>query len=497
MNSQQIPIGTISVSRGLRLTMTEQGWRAETQHRKLRRLNGWDYHRPCTYLITIGCQRHQTPPRPIGIPDDDRSVQPLPAEWRYPEWLLRAYSKAGRPHLFGEVAGRAGAASAVGSAPEAQSTWAAAVCPSSSSASSSAALIALTPFGLEVDALIRAIPTWCPQVRILRHVVMPNHIHMVMQVIARLPEKQALGNVINRFKSYVNRAYKHIALGLPASTLVEVANAKPAQSLTQHYVRKQGRGCTHPKNGLVFEADFHDRIAFSQQQLQRMLQYVDDNPKRLWQITQNRQYFVRLHNLPITMPYLPTGGTKGWGRCQAELTGLLAPITYDPPLPTAQQTNEQPADWQANPPQRQTVTFNMMGNRFLLDSPCSIQIQVSRKASAEEIAAYQADILAACEHGVVPVSPCISPGERQIARAVLEAAFPLIVLMPRGIPADMKQKVGYTEYYEACAAGRLLMLSPWGYQEKEQELQRWQCLFLNDLSLQLTLDNNFLSEDTE
>lgn len=497
MNSQQIPIGTISVSRGLRLTMTEQGWRAETQHRKLRRLNGWDYHRPCTYLITIGCQRHQTPPRPIGIPDDDRSVQPLPAEWRYPEWLLRAYSKAGRPHLFGEVAGRAGAASAVGSAPEAQSTWAAAVCPSSSSASSSAALIALTPFGLEVDALIRAIPTWCPQVRILRHVVMPNHIHMVMQVIARLPEKQALGNVINRFKSYVNRAYKHIALGLPASTLVEVANAKPAQSLTQHYVRKQGRGCTHPKNGLVFEADFHDRIAFSQQQLQRMLQYVDDNPKRLWQITQNRQYFVRLHNLPITMPYLPTGGTKGWGRCQAELTGLLAPITYDPPLPTAQQMNEQPADWQANPPQRQTVTFNMMGNRFLLDSPCSIQIQVSRKASAEEIAAYQADILAACEHGVVPVSPCISPGERQIARAVLEAAFPLIVLMPRGIPADMKQKVGYTEYYEACAAGRLLMLSPWGYQEKEQELQRWQCLFLNDLSLQLTLDNNFLSEDTE
>ena len=508
MDSQQIPIGTISVSRGLRLTMTEQGWRAETQHRKLRRLNGWDYHRPCTYLITIGCQRHQTPPRPIGIPDDDRSVQPLPAEWRYPEWLLRAYSKAGRPHLFGEVAGRAGAASAVGagamgavgamgSAPEAQSTWAAAVCASSSSASSSAALIALTPFGLEVDALIRAIPTWCPQVRILRHVVMPNHIHMVVQVIARLPEKQALGNVINRFKSYVNRAYKHIALGLPASTLVEVANAKPVQSLTQHYVRKQGRGCTHPKNGLVFEADFHDRIAFSQQQLQRMLQYVDDNPKRLWQITQNRQYFVRLHNLPITMPYLPTGGTKGWGRCQAELTGLLAPITYDPPLPTAQQTNEQPADWQANPPQRQTVTFNMMGNRFLLDSPCSIQIQVSRKASAEEIAAYQADILAACEHGVVPVSPCISPGERQIARAVLEAAFPLIVLMPRGIPADMKQKVGYAEYYEACAAGRLLMLSPWGYQEKEQELQRWQCLFLNDLSLQLTLDNNFLSEDTE
>lgn len=508
MDSQQIPIGTISVSRGLRLTMTEQGWRAETQHRKLRRLNGWDYHRPCTYLITIGCQRHQTPPRPIGIPDDDRSVQPLPAEWRYPEWLLRAYSKAGRPHLFGEVAGRAGAAFAVGagamgavgamgSAPEAQSTWAAAVCASSSSASSSAALIALTPFGLEVDALIRAIPTWCPQVRILRHVVMPNHIHMVVQVIARLPEKQALGNVINRFKSYVNRAYKHIALGLPASTLVEVANAKPVQSLTQHYVRKQGRGCTHPKNGLVFEADFHDRIAFSQQQLQRMLQYVDDNPKRLWQITQNRQYFVRLHNLPITMPYLPTGGTKGWGRCQAELTGLLAPITYDPPLPTAQQTNEQPADWQANPPQRQTVTFNMMGNRFLLDSPCSIQIQVSRKASAEEIAAYQADILAACEHGVVPVSPCISPGERQIARAVLEAAFPLIVLMPRGIPADMKQKVGYAEYYEACAAGRLLMLSPWGYQEKEQELQRWQCLFLNDLSLQLTLDNNFLSEDTE
>ena len=62
------------------------------------------------------------------------------------------------------------------------------------------------------------------------------------------------------------------------------------------------------------------------------------------------------------------------------------------------------------------------------------------------------------------VSPCISPGEKQIATAVLEAQFPLIVLLLKGFPPFFKPQ---PRYLMACAEGRLLMLSPNPWQNKK------------------------------
>ena len=159
--------------------------------------------------------------------------------------------------------------------------------------------------------------------------------------------------------------------------------------------------------------------------------------------------------------------------------------------------------------------------------PEKMQIQCSRKASDAEIEAMKADVLDACAHGIVPVSPCISPGEKAVARAVLEAGKPLIVLFPQGIPSDMRNKAGFGPYFDACANGQLLILSPWEYGKpatarmqhaagsvmssqppaastptrpsqsaaastptrpaRSTKLQRWQCLFLNDLAAQLAV----------
>ena len=58
-----------------------------------------------------------------------------------------------------------------------------------------------------------------------------------------------------------------------------------------------------------------------------------------------------------------------------------------------------------------------VGNRFLLDNPFKVQIQVSRRISADALAAEQQKLLHAAAHGAVLVSPCISPGEKQIAHA--------------------------------------------------------------------------------
>jgi hypothetical protein len=73
-------------------------------------------------------------------------------------------------------------------------------------------------------------------------------------------------------------------------------------------------------------------------------------------------------------------------------------------------------------------------------------------------------VLHQAENGCVTVTAAISPGERQIAKAVREAGFPLIILLKDGFPkaGDPHEKFYKPGglYFEACAAGRLLLLEP-------------------------------------
>jgi len=80
------------------------------------------------------------------------------------------------------------------------------------------------------------------------------------------------------------------------------------------------------------------------------------------------------------------------------------------------------------------------------------------------------------ERGAVFVSPCISPGEKAIAKAALEEDRRLIVLLANGIAPHYKPP---GRYFDACAAGRLLMLAPFSHQRQRQTITREQCLELN------------------
>jgi len=74
------------------------------------------------------------------------------------------------------------------------------------------------------------------------------------------------------------------------------------------------------------------------------------------------------------------------------------------------------------------------------------------------------------------VSPCISPGEKEIAKAALEAGRPLIVLLENGF-APLYKPAG--RYFEACVSGRLLMVAPFPYHRQKRTITREQCLTLN------------------
>ncbi len=475
-------VGTKIVRAGVTFTMTEDGWRAELQHSMMRRCRNWDYSRPWCYLVTLGCQHHEVVPMPEGIPvkaGNVEVVQPIPSDWHLPQWLDDVYAKPGSPHMFGRLTG----------------------------ATAAEARIELNAFGRCVEEMIASIPATYPQVRILEHIVMPNHLHMVIRITAPLPAKTPLGIVLNNFKSWVNRRYKEVALGLPANTLMRVPqpsgagrsatgvscfqssvscfqsgteNTKLGPENTKPGPEKRGHGGKNPKRGLVFEPGFHDRILFREGQLQCMIDYCRDNPRRLWEVVNNRRYFETVEGLELSMPLLAAGGTAGHNRWTGPVTGLLAPVRYS--------QSQSTGSWY------QTVTFSAIGNRSLLKVAERIQIQCSRSMTTEAVEARTQDVLDACQHGVVPISPCISPGEKSVARAVLDAGYSLIALLPQGIPPTHYKP--YRQFFDACARGQLLLLSPWVFEGGVSHVKRWQCLFMNDLAAQLVVIETTTNKET-
>jgi hypothetical protein len=118
-----------------------------------------------------------------------------------------------------------------------------------------------------------------------------------------------------------------------------------------------------------------------------------------------------------------------------------------------------------------------MGNLFLLKKPCRPQVQCSRRLTPGQIEERKAFFLARAAEGAVIVSPSISPGERAIVAAVYEAGYPLILLMKKGFHQLQKPP---KHFFDACAEGRMLWLSPYAYSNRPVPLFREMCLQLNE-----------------
>lgn len=127
-------------------------------------------------------------------------------------------------------------------------------------------------------------------------------------------------------------------------------------------------------------------------------------------------------------------------------------------------------------------TFAAIGNHWLLERGVRMQVRCHNNTSAANlqlIARQKEYFLERGEKGGVVVSPCISAGEKEIARAALDAGHPLIVILENGF-APLYKPPG--KYFEACAKGLLLMLAPWPYHMEKRTITRGQCLALNSMA---------------
>ena len=294
-----------------------------------------------------------------------------------------------RKALFGKVVGRSEAVEPSAEAPH----------------------VELSPLGKAVEQIWLTIGGHHPEVKVVALQMMPDHLHAILFVREKM--EKPLGKVLLGVKQACNQAFRKL---MPVE-FVAVAQ--------QH--AKQDRN-----NGLLFAKGFNDQILLRDGQLERWLNYLKDNPRRLLMKRENPDLFRVQRGL--------------------EYAGQ---------------------------------SFSAIGNRFLLERPLKLQVQCSRRMTEADLKVKLEACLKAARQGTVLVSPAISKGEKVIMRAAFDEGLPLIYLQENGF-TDLAKPGG--KRMEACARGQLLILSPWEHHNEKITIKRGQCLELNEMARMICED---------
>lgn len=270
--------------------------------------------------------------------------------------------------------------------------------------SAETAFVRLNSFGRHVCQMLSGLAQFYKgkgyALKVLAQMVMPDHVHLVIQVLEPLP--QSIGAVVRGFKSGCTKVYKE-EFYCSGENAAEVHGESPV-----HFAR------IFASRGSVWQQDaayYHERILHAPGQLRRMIDYVKDNPRRLWLKRHNPDLF-KLHR-------------------QTEVAGL---------------------------------SFTSMGNHFFLNWPDCQTVEMSRSATNEQIQELLNTVLIAAHNGAVTYTAAISKGEQIIARSLREQGYPLVVLLNDGFPKEGAPNERYYKpggiYFEACSKGLLLLLEP-------------------------------------
>jgi len=297
--------------------------------------------------------------------------------------------------------------------------------------------VALSPIGQCVDKALGQISSFYPQVKLIGRQIMPDHLHFILFVTERIPVP--LGTIITGFKAGCRKAIRAtagnpavISAAKPQGTQPAKPQGRPVEwsavlqpSLSQLASKQPAAPSRLQQPGILWEHGYHDRVLYGKNQLEAMLNYIHDNPRRLM-VKRSRSAYFRSFTIRID--------------------GVL---------------------------------LYAYGNLELLKAPRLLSVKCSRSITDSQLQEQCSSLLLQKTEGGVLVSPFISKGERTIESAAIECGMPIIKLMENGFAPFFKPWGGY---FDLCAAGKLLLLSPYEYHTERVALSRAVCMQLNAIA---------------
>ncbi|MDE7116675.1 MAG: hypothetical protein K2O56_09665 [Muribaculaceae bacterium] len=232
-------------------------------------------------------------------------------------------------------------------------------------------VIEYSDLGCIIRDKIETMPDYTPQLEIVRYVVMPDHLHILIRIKSTL--ERHLGRVVGGF--------------MGGCTTV---------------ARKAG---LIAREDSLFTEKFHDRIVCRAGQIARLVNYINDNPRRLLIKRMHPELFRRYLHIRIG--------------------------------------------------EREYAAY---GNIFLLKHFDLLPVRIHRRWSPGEFDEYERGCMAQIENGAVPVSPFIHRREKVIRDKTVDCGGSLIIIRDTGFEERFKPQ---GREFEMCASGRLLLLVPW------------------------------------
>lgn len=276
---------------------------------------------------------------------------------------------------------------------------------------------------------VKKIPMFYPMVEVWKVALMPDHIHLLINVKKKLPAGKHLGNIVRGFKTGCTRAWWKledeascdVPCGEAQGTVLRREDIGEAQGTVspREDMRPSGEiPSTVPEvfpSGLrpvLFQAGYHDRIVMRDCTLDNIFRYMEENPFRAKLREETPDLMQRQLHLWIQ------------GREYAAFGNLFL-LKY---------------------PEKEQVFFHRRSKEGI---PTHLTPEYDKEKTL---------LLQHAEQGTVLVTPGISEGEKGVVQAALAEHFALIILQKEPITEYWKPSQG--RFY-ACATGRLLILAPW------------------------------------
>ena len=296
--------------------------------------------------------------------------------------------------------------------------------------------VLLSPLGEAVLRAWESIPALQAQhgnrVAVHASVCMPDHFHGVVEVLE--PMAWSLGDIVQAFKAACTRRWQEMG-GLQGSSnrpisvdwgregcpawLREKAPLHDSEGALVRSLSKKQRqeyyALTGRRQQPLFDENYDDTVCLDERHRKAMTAYVDDNPRRA--ILQRLLPDVMQRSLHVQI------GERRYGA---------------------------------------------FGNLFLLRWANKVQVQCHRRHPASGLPYETTDdyareherwVAAVMNGATVIVTPGISRGELLMKNECLERGYPLIHLQKEPIGPYWKPE---RQRFDACAAGSLLILAPWG-----------------------------------
>ena len=330
--------------------------------------------------------------------------------------------------------------------------------------------VALTPIGNMVqEELLTSIRKHYGMISIDTFVIMPEHIHILLRVSAPIISRNGysthLGQVIAGFKKGCNRRYwamtgQDIPPGEPADTRMPgmVPGGSPAgtpssgspagESPAINAKRTPSSGTTGRRP--LFAYGYCDVQPITAEQLATQRAYIVANPRsRLLRSSQRASLTVcRMAHTTALTPSALRGFLQRECPAKHATPDALAAIEGRLLL----------ADGM--------VALDTYGSRQLLTRTL-LPVVCHRKDQARR-GEQKARCLAEAARGAVLVSPRIAHGEQEIMDEMVNHGFPVILISDNGFPERFHPSA---ERIDQCAAGQLLLATPWQYQYRGKNEQ--------------------------